>query len=156
MNSTIIIITVFLLIIGYSLFSHNPVDNTPVITNSSLANVCFVKNNLCFSCEVPDDNPSRAKGLMGRTELNINSGMLFVFERDAKHGFWMKNTLIPLDIIWIDSNYSVVDIVYAKPCIEKNCPTFSPKINAKYVLEINGGLTDIENISVGDKVTLSL
>jgi uncharacterized membrane protein (UPF0127 family) len=68
----------------------------------------------------------------------------------------MKNTLIPLDIIWINSSQNVVYIKKnAQPCTPDYCPSIVPIKNAKYVLEINGGLSDKYEIKVGDKANVS-
>jgi len=53
--------------------------------------------------------------------------MIFIFQEEKKHSFWMKNTLIPLDIIWIDYNGKIVDIQTAKPCETAICPNYDPK-----------------------------
>lgn len=95
----------------------------------------------CFDIlRVADSDEERAQGLMNVESLPMNEAMLFVFPESGRHGFWMKNTLIPLDIIWIDSNGIVVDISYnALPCLAE-CPIMYPSANAKYVLEVKAGL----------------
>jgi len=73
--------------------------------------------------------------------------------KGEKYGFWMKNTLISLDIIWIDENKEVVFIKRnAKPCRADPCEIFKPDKNAKYVLEINGGLAERIGLRVGDSL----
>ncbi len=112
---------------------------------------CFKER--CFEIEIADSNYKRRRGLMGREYLVANSGMLFIFNRPGKHGIWMKNTLIPLDIIWIDENNKVIFIKENfKPCGDKNCPVAKPKTNAKYVLEINAGEAKKINIKIGNEV----
>jgi len=106
----------------------------------------------CFNVELARTNQERSRGLMFRKELATNWGMLFVFDQKARHGFWMKDTLISLDIIWIDENYKVVHIKNNfQPCEDENCKVITPKRKAKYVLEINGGLVDKIGIKIGDK-----
>lgn len=95
-----------------------------------------------------------AKGLMHRESLDENSGMLFVFSQETFYPFWMKNTLIPLDIIWINSNMKIVDIKTAQPCTTPQCPTYVPNDIAKYVLEVNGDWAQKNNIKIGDTVDL--
>ena len=87
--------------------------------------------------ELADTPEERAKGLMHREVLEENRGMLFIFEREDKHSFWMKNTLIPLDMVFIDDDYYIVDVLSADPCDMDPCPHYIPKAKAKYVLEVN-------------------
>ena len=105
--------------------------------------------------EIADDNEERTKGLMLREKLNENEGMLFVFENEGYQAFWMKNTLIPLDIIFIGKDLGIVDIKNAVPCKEENCALYKSSKPAKYVLEVNDHFTIKNNIKIGDKITLS-
>lgn len=95
----------------------------------------------------------RSRGLMYREGLDSDKGMLFIFEKEGEYPFWMKNTLISLDIIWINENKEVVFISEnAQPCSEEySCPSISPGKNAKYVLEINGGTSERIGLKIGDK-----
>lgn len=108
-------------------------------------------NNTCFIVEIADDNDSRQQWLMYREFLSKNNGMLFVFDKEEKHTFWMKNTLIPLDMIRINENLKVVDIQTAKPCHEEICENYVPVWNAKYVLEINAWISDQKEIKTWDQ-----
>jgi len=97
--------------------------------------VCFKKN--CVEVELAITPEERAKGLMFRTFLQKNHGMLFIFPDMDYHSFWMKNTFIPLDIIWLDANQKVVFIhENAKPL----SGIMTPPKKARYVLEINKGM----------------
>lgn len=112
--------------------------------------VCF--DDECFDVEVVDTEADRMKGLMFREYLDQDKGMLFVFEESRVYPFWMKNTLISLDMIWIDENYEVVFIKEsAMPCTSDPCPSINPGTQALYVLEINGGLAAQKGIELGDK-----
>ncbi len=93
--------------------------------------------NQKFTVEVVEDTETRAQGLMFREKLLLNHGMFFVFEQEKFHRFWMKNTSIPLDIIWISKDQKVVDVQTVKPCKTKTCPSYVPLGMAKYVLEVN-------------------
>jgi uncharacterized membrane protein (UPF0127 family) len=81
--------------------------------------------------------------------------MLFVFEKEDIYTFWMKNTLIPLDILRINNNKEIVDIQEATPCISKKCETYTPQNEATYVLEINKGLCKKRGINTGQKISIS-
>ncbi len=95
-----------------------------------------------FNVEVKKTEQERATGMMFRNTINDDEGMWFVFPTEDKHGFWMKNTLVPLDIIWVSEDLEVVAIKRnARPCItpENNpnlCTMHIPRIPAKYVLEV--------------------
>lgn len=103
--------------------------------------VC-IKNN-CFNVEVVNTPETRQQGLMFREQLDKNAGMLFVFNKTNQHKFWMKNTLIPLDMIWINSEKEITYIQNnAVPCKENPCTVYGPETNNNlYVLEINSGLS---------------
>jgi uncharacterized protein len=115
--------------------------------------VCFGED--CFKVEVADTPEERAVGLMHRSELLTDSGMLFVFEREGRYDFWMKNTRIPLDIIWVSKDLKVVDWASAEPCEILQCPYYMPEADALYVVEINAGLIEERGISLGDSVKIS-
>ncbi|MGB9926793.1 MAG: DUF192 domain-containing protein [Methanosarcina sp.] len=130
-------------------------EQSPKIESPDAGWVCIEDN--CFSVEIASTQAQKEHGLMNREYLAPNSGMLFVFNDKGGYSFWMKNTLIPLDIIWIDSNYEIIYIQKnAQPCpSDYYCPSFGPGKNASYVLEINGGLSDKYGIDVGDRVNIS-
>mgnify|MGYP001569390567 FL=1 len=112
------------------------------------------KEKIKVDVEVADNDEERMQGLMFRESLGENSGMLFVFDNKAKYAFWMKNTLIPLDVIFIDENFNIVDIIYAVPCKEDPCERYIPKKESLYVLEVNGNFTIKNGISIGNKIRL--
>lgn len=103
-----------------------------------------------FQVEVADGPDTWAKGLMFRPFLPKHRGMLFVFPQEDIHVFWMKNTQISLDMIWIGQN-DVVAYVHSK-AIPFDETMINPKVKARYVLEIRGGLASDYNIKVGDTV----
>jgi uncharacterized membrane protein (UPF0127 family) len=107
----------------------------------------------CFDAEVALTDEERARGLMYRESLPKDRGMLFVFPREAFYRFWMKNTKIELDIIFIGADKRIVSISKrAKPCTKDPCERYAPDGNALYVLEINGGLADASKFAAGDPV----
>jgi len=117
-----------------------------------ISNVCFEQD--CFSVEIARSAAEFEKGLMFRQSLPENSGMLFMFGAENIYPFWMKNTWIALDMIWIDNSSKVVFIKQnAQPCAIEECGNIIPDKKAKYVLEINGGLTEKLGIEVGDIAT---
>jgi len=114
----------------------------------------IVINNNTIIAEVANTPAKRAEGLMFRDYLGENEGMLFVFDNEDYHSFWMLNTKIPLDIIWINEDKRIVDIERnLQPC-SSNCPLYSPDEKALYVLEVNANYTFENDIKVGDEVEL--
>lgn len=99
----------------------------------------FCIKDTCFMLELADTSDERTKGLMFRTELPENRGMIFIFSESSIHTFWMKNTLIPLDIIRLDGEYRIVDIQEVQPCREDPCQTYVPEGQSSYVIELNLG-----------------
>jgi len=126
-----------------------------LIKNKKENRVCFGKN--CLEVELATTAAETSRGLMFKKSLAPNKGMLFVFRKEGNYPFWMKNTLIPLDIIWINENKKVVFISgNTQPCQEESpCFLINPGKNAKYVLEINGGLAEKIGLTVGDKMNFS-
>lgn len=106
--------------------------------------------------EVADAPVSRAQGLMHRTHLDENAGMLFIFEETSRGGFWMKNTLIPLSIAFIDEEWRIVDFKDMKVAPDPKEGPFTIYESAKpyrYALEVNEGFFTRSRITVGAKVT---
>lgn len=104
----------------------------------------------CFDVEVAKTDAQRQRGLMYRRHLSKKSGMWFVFDSEGIYPFWMKNTWIPLDIIWVNGDRAVAHI-------QRSATPFSevpiiPATRAKWVLEIPAGTVDRQHILVGDRV----
>jgi uncharacterized membrane protein (UPF0127 family) len=97
-----------------------------------------------------------AQGLMFRESLAERSGMLFLFPYDDDaHKFWMKNSLIPLDIIWLDANGKVLFVsANTPPCRADPCPNYGPDFAIATVLEIAGGMAEKEKVTVGSTIRL--
>lgn len=105
---------------------------------------------------VADTAASREQGLSGTATLSKDHGMLFVFQSDDKWDFWMKDMHYSLDIIWLDANKKVVSITpHATPNSYPHT-VFSPDKPARYVLEVNAGLAEKSNITVGEMATFTL
>ena len=106
-----------------------------------------------YSVEFAENEASREYGLMNRTEMADDHGMLFVFENDEPRAFWMKNTKIPLDMIFIDKNRKIVSIKHdAPPCVTDRCPAFMSEGPVRYVLELNGGQAAKLGLTAGDEL----
>ncbi len=146
---TIILIILILIIIIFTKSNYNSNKES-----NNLSQVCFNKN--CFSIELAITQEEKQIGLMNRNHLDKDKGMLFIYTTPQKASFWMKNTLIPLDIIWIDQDFNVVYIANAQSCKQDPCPIYNPDSEALYILEINSNLTKELNIKEGDKVSINL
>lgn len=134
--------------------------------NMKLNRICFKENGStmltmnCFEVELAQTAAEWAKGLMFRESLDAGKGMFFIFKNEEIYPFWMKNTLIPLDIIWINENKEIVfiaeNVLPCPPAGETGkteiCPSINPNNKtAKYVLEINGGFARKLGLKIGDK-----
>lgn len=94
----------------------------------------------------------RVKGLSGQKKLDVNEGMMFVFEKDGQWGIWMKDMLFPIDIIWVAEDGTIVKVEqYVSP--DTYPQVFTNEEPARYVFELMSGVTDAYNIEVGTKVT---
>jgi len=106
--------------------------------------------------ELATTEAERELGLMKRTSLGDLDGMLFVFDAPGLHAFWMKDTLISLDMLWIDANGKVVSVAESvPPCKTAECPTYPPRAAASYVLEVNAGFARKHAVRVGDTLSVS-
>ena len=112
--------------------------------------VSIYNKNITFNVEVAKTIEERRTGLMYRKKLLNNEGMLFIFPREKIIQLWMKNTYIPLDVIFISKNKVIVDI---KKNMEKLSETIvKSKVRSRYALEFNAGLINKLDIEIGDKV----
>lgn len=112
--------------------------------------VCF--QNECLAVEVADTEKERSRGLQNRASLPEGHGMLFIFPSESIYRFWMKDTLITLDMIWLDSQRKVVGIATdVPPCQEDPCPQYGPSAQALYVLEANAGYAARLGLKAGDQ-----
>jgi uncharacterized protein len=137
----LLIIALFIAIVFYFFMVQDKTQNP--------SQVCFREH--CFALEIADTPEKRAQGLMFRQELAQDKAMLFIYPRSGVYKFWMKNTLIPLDIVWLDRNKKVVFIAHnAPPCYIEECPLFGNNESSNYVLEINAGIAEKIGLETGD------
>lgn len=108
-----------------------------------------------YSIEIADSDASRARGLMERTQMDADHGMLFVFEDDAPRAFWMKNTKIPLDMMFFDADRRLVSVQHdVPPCLADPCPAYPGGAPARYVLELNAGQARKIGLTSGDEMQI--
>lgn len=138
-GASIFIAGVFLALLFVGVFN----DNTPSSRHvfARLAGVELV-------LEVANTDVRRAEGLSGRKEIKPNEGMLFVFPEDREHGFWMKDMGFPIDILWLDRGYRIVDVrENVEP--ESYPKVFRPDVSARYTLELPAGFFAQYKLSKG-------
>lgn len=111
-----------------------------------------------FVVEIADDDHERARGLMFRDRLPADHGMLFIFEQETPQAFWMKNTRIPLDILYFDADRVLVSwALDTPPCSTGDrCPSYPSARPAKYVLELNAGTARRLGLQLGDRIEFHL
>src|SRR5690606_17283301 len=103
--------------------------------------------------EIADNDAERMQGMMHRTSMDYDKGMLFIFNREEEQSFWMKNTKMSLDIFYINANREVVSIYkHTQPYSETPIPSLEP---ALYVVETAAGFADKFGIEVGQKIEFS-
>lgn len=125
-----IIIFILFIIVSFLVFKYEAWEN-----ENQAPRICC--NNICFNLEIADTPESRQLWLMYRESLPDEIWMLFIFDKMWTYSFWMKNTLIPLAWIRLDTDLKIVDIIQMEPCKSEPCTSYKPKSEAKYVLEIN-------------------
>lgn len=151
----LIAVAAFIVFVG--LLSQGKLDfifkkTSPTIQNQEKVSI----GNIEIKIEVAKTNEERSKGLSNRTQLDNESGMIFVFEKNSKPVFWMKDTKIPLDIIWINDN-KIVGIeknVQPEPnTVDSKLTKYQSPSSIDYVLEVNGGFSDKNNIKIGETIS---
>jgi hypothetical protein len=125
-------------------------SNTSAATPAPAGPRVVLPSGSTYSLEVVRTPEEQAQGLMFRESLPEKAGMLFPFTDKGIHRFWMKNTMIPLDMVWIDADGKVLFIsADTPPCKADPCPSYGPDAPAASVLEIAGGKAAKEKIGVG-------
>lgn len=106
-----------------------------------------------LTVSIADSPEERSQGLSGVNSLDTQEGKLFIFDEEGRYGFWMKDMLLPLDIIWIDNSGSVVHI--EENVLPESYPTiYSSPVPARFVLEVNAFFVPTFNVAVGDHVSI--
>lgn len=175
---SLLIYLLLLLFVGYMVVSNiggcnkPSISNTPVVDTQTTSNTTksvnssdfvFTKNgelNFAHSdkanfkkidIEIVENDAKRQQGLMYRENMEPDQGMLFLFDVEEPQAFWMENTKIPLDIIYIDKDWKIVSIAKnTVPYSQQSIPSKGP---AKYVLEVNAGFSDAYKIGAGDFIS---
>lgn len=146
----------FLLLSVIALYDYSRDSQTPrtILMNTTSLTVQTQKGDVTFFVELATTEEQWKKGLMGRTSLAPDAGMLFVFPTDLPVVFWMKNTTIPLDLIYINGNGSVSQIwENTQPCKTESCDLYPANPPARYVLEVNARVAAERGIAIGDMVS---
>ncbi len=116
--------------------------------------VAVLPSGDAFTLEIAADPVSHARGYMFREHVGPREGMLFLFERDERRPFWMKNCKVALDIVWLDAELRVVHIAHAQPpCpAEGECVPVQPMRVARHVVEFAGGTARAVGLEIGDRI----
>ena len=99
---------------------------------------------------VADTPDARSTGLMGRSHINLREGMLFLFDNAEIHMMWMKNMLIPIDIIWLNEKKEIIEIVRSvPPCSNGPCEVYGSRLPSRYVLEMSDRSSTLFHLKIG-------
>lgn len=117
----------------------------------------FLPDGAAITAELAVTDAERARGLMFREGINPDQGMLFVFAEEGVHSFWMKNTKIALDMLWLDRDRRVIHIEEdVPPCLEDPCPSYGPGRPALFVLELKAGSARAHGLKPADRIEFIL
>lgn len=117
----------------------------------------FLPDGETVAAEVAESEKQRMQGLMYRDGINEDQGMLFIFEEEGYHSFWMKNMKFAIDILWLDRQKRIVHTEKeVPPCKKEPCPSYSPALPAMYVLELKAGSVDKRKLKLYDRLEFIL
>jgi len=145
-------------VFGLAVSMHVPAGLAQRTAEGSLIAVTMPQGTVVMA-ELADTIEERARGLMFRPSLEKNRGMLFTFAEPQPWSFWMKNTRISLDIIWMDQKKKIVHIERNVPTCSRTddgCPQYQPNANASYVLELAAGSADALKLQQGATLRFQL
>ncbi len=115
--------------------------------------ICTLPDGSIIRLELAVTDQEREMGLMFRDALPEDTGMLFIFDTEARWPFWMKNTFIPLDLVWLDGAGVITDLrTNVQPCRRDPCPSYAPRAPARAVLELNAGIAAVHSLTIGQKL----
>lgn len=134
--------------------SPETMDTETVTAPATNARIATPEGEVVFAVEVADDDEERQLGLMHRESLPEDAGMIFLFDEDQSGGFWMKNTLIPLSIAFVDAQGTIRRILDMEPCEADPCEIYEPGVVYRSALEVNQGAFDRLGVAEGDGLTL--
>lgn len=146
-------------VLGFIFFSDmkGETKSEIVCVPKDYALVSFKSTDIVVRAEIADTPEKRNRGLMFVKSMKDNEGMLFTFPQQVQSGFWMKNTKIPLDMIFMNLNELIISINReAQPCTDTGdkCPIYKPTAFYQYVLEVNGGFADKYGVEEGDFIDI--
>lgn len=137
--------------------ANTPQTNTPApkeqLQQPAIDELCFPDK--CIVIERALTPEEQARGLMFRTGIAEDEGMLFIFRDAGQRFFWMKNVPFPIDIIWLDEGKKVTGITRAEPCVADPCRTYPSHGKVKYVVEVASGFSEKNGVIAGTQAVFS-
>jgi uncharacterized membrane protein (UPF0127 family) len=115
----------------------------------------FIQQQLEINVEIAANQAERERGLMFRGDLDTKQGMLFVYSNLEQRSVWMKNTLLPLDVLFLDANGRILSMLEdLPPCRKDPCRIYDSNVAAKYMLELNAGFIQQNQLKIGQVLRL--
>lgn len=140
-----------LLILATTIYGVNAENRQAFAT----ATITFVTQRLEVNVEIASTREQRELGLMHRTSLGQNHGMLFTYPDQAPRSVWMKNTLLPLDVLFLANDGRIVAMLdNLQPCASDPCPIYNSQVAAMYMLELNAGFIRGKQLEIGQTLRL--
>lgn len=132
-------------------------SHTPIGAQGKKTTRVHFPNGESVLAELALSRAERSNGLMFRERLDPKGGMLFVFDTEETHAFWMKNVRFPIDILWLDREKRIVHMARrVPPCGKEPCPSYTPLIPALYVLELTAGKAEALALAPGARLEFSI
>ncbi len=147
------------LIIGGSPLAFPAAPDIPASRPASAMATVSTPHGFTIYCEIADTPATRSMGLMYRTSMATDRGMLFLFPEAGHWTFWMQNTKMPLDILWLDQNGKIVHLAEHVPICKRTdnlCPRYRPKTAAMQVLELQAGQAEALQLTSGTQLTIEM